>query len=493
MEIQPVETIIGRKKEQKIFDQVLSMPTASFLAIYGRRRIGKTYLVENYFKNKGLFFHITGIQDAPLEDQLEVFNEIFCDHFYKGQISPVPASWIKAFNLLRRALEKIPVHTKIILFFDELPWLCGSKSKFLHALEYFWNRYFSARENLILIVCGSAASWMIDHIINAKGGLHGRITKEMRMLPFTLKETKEYLNYKNIFFDHKQILELYMCIGGIPKYLSFIERGKSVAQNMGDLCFSYNAPLMYEFNNLYRSLFKNYEEHKKIVAVLAQYSKGLSYKEVVEKTKLPTGGTLSKRLEELILSGFVLASPTFGKGKNKLQYILIDEYSLFYLSFIEKTSFFDLQSQGSDYWIKQRNSQAWRSWTGYSFEMVCLKHIECIKEALGLRVITTQTTSWKYRASKDNHVKNEVGAQIDLVIDRADSCIHLCELKYYSDEFVIDKEYASRLKKKKEIFERITQTKKSTFTTIITCLGVKHNDYYKSCVDQDLKMDIFFI
>jgi len=481
--------IIGRKKEQETLRKVLDSKDPSFLAVYGRRRIGKTFLIKNFFKDKGVFFHLTGIQDAALDVQLRNFAIEFSDVFLKGKELKTPKTWFSAFQLLRKEVERIPNHTKVILFFDELPWLSTPRSKFLQALEHLWNRYLSDLPNIILIVCGSAASWMIDHIINSKGGLHGRVTKEIRLLPFTLKETEEFLKERHVLLDRKQILELYMCLGGVAKYLSYLEKGKSVAQLIGELCFSFNAPLIAEFHKLYRSLFHQYEEHIKIIHSLGFSRLGLSYKELAKKARLSTGGSLSKKLEELKQSGFITEIPIFGEGEKNSRYILIDEYSLFYLSWNAGIPPLDLQARGPDFWIKQRNSQSWKIWTGLAFECLCLKHVDGIKAELGLAAVQTRTSKWRYLSSKKS---KESGVDIDLVIDRADQCINLCEIKFYEEEFSISKEYREKLQQKKRIFEKITQTRKSTFTTLITTHGVKHNEHYLSAVDCDVTMDALF-
>lgn len=486
--------IIGRRKEQTIFAKAFESQESSFIAVYGRRRIGKTYLVKNYFEQKGLFFQLAGIQEATLEIQLQNFAIEFSDHFNKGKVVPRPKDWFSAFQSLRKEIEKIPKTTKVILFFDELPWLSTPRSRFLQALEHLWNRYLSSMPNVILIVCGSAASWMIDNIIHHKGGLHGRVTLEIRLLPFSLSETEEFMNAKGIHLDRKQLIELYMCLGGVAKYLSYLEKGKSVAQLIGELCFTYNAPLIAEFHKLYRSLFNQYEDHEQIVSVLAKVHSGLSYQEIAKATRISAGGTLSQRLEDLKQSGFIAEVPLFGKSKKDYLYLLIDEYSLFYLTWNAGVSSLDLQEKGPDYWMKQRNTQAWKIWTGLAFERLCLKHIEGIKSALGLSGVHTQTSTWKYSAPKSQTaIPENAGCEIDMLIDRADACINLCEMKYYSDEFEIDKEYAQKLRQKKECFERITQTKKSTFITLITSYGVKHNAHFLAHVDQEITMDALFL
>ncbi|MBX9923730.1 MAG: ATP-binding protein [Rhabdochlamydiaceae bacterium] len=485
-----MKEIIGRKQEQKQLQKILDSKDPAFLAIYGRRRIGKTYLTKNFFKNKGLFFHLNGIQDAPLDVQLQNFAVEFSDVFLKGKTLKKPKDWFAAFQLLRKAIEDVPKDTKTIVFFDELPWLSTPRSLFLQALEHLWNRYLSEASNIILIVCGSAASWMIENIINNKGGLHGRVTKEMRLLPFTLRETEEFLHSKQIHLDRKQIIELYMCLGGVAKYLSYLEKGKSAAQLIGELCFTYNAPLISEFHKLYRSLFLQYEEHEAIVKALSKSRMGLSYQELLKKTGLSTGGTFSKRIHELMQSGFIAEISSFEESESARRYLLIDEYSLFYLTWNAGVSALDLQNRGPDYWMKQRNSQAWKAWTGHAFECLCLKHLENIKASLGLGAVQTKTSKWKYIPPKGS---KESGAEIDLVIERADQCINLCEIKFYEDLFSIDKEYSEKLCRKKECFERITKTRKPTFLTLITTQGTKHNSYYDAIIQQEVNMDSLFL
>jgi hypothetical protein len=479
--------IVGRKKEQEVLHKILKGREPSFLAVYGRRRIGKTYLVKNFFRDKGIFFHLTGVRDADLDVQLQNFVIEFSDVFLKGKEMKPPKGWFSAFQILRKELACVPKTTKAILFFDEIPWLASPRSKFLQALEHLWNRYLSDMPNVILVVCGSAASWMIENIIHDQGGLHGRVTHEMRLLPFSLKETEEFLEAKSIHLDRKQILELYMCLGGVAKYLSYLERGKSVPQLIGELCFSYSGPLISEFHKLYRSLFQKHEAHVEIVKTLAAHSSGLSYKELVEKTNLSTGGTLSHRIEELKQSGFIAEIPLFGEGEKLDRYVLIDEYSLFYLTWNAGVSSLDLQTYEADYWVKQRNQQAWKVWTGHAFECLCLKHVEGIKGELGLSAVQTKTSKWRHIPKK------ETGAEIDLIIDRADNCINLCELKFYQGQWSLTKQDAARLRQKKECFEQVTKTKKSTFTTLVTTHGIKSNQYSTAEVDQSVTMDALFL
>ncbi|MBM3197709.1 MAG: ATP-binding protein [Chlamydiae bacterium] len=482
--------IIGRKTEQEVLTKIVQAKEPAFITIYGRRRIGKTYLIKNFFRDKGLFFHLTGIQNSTTNVQLHNFTIEFSDLFLKGIEIPDPKDWFAAFQMLRKEIEKIPKTLKVIIFFDELPWLSSPRSSFLQALEHLWNRYLSELPNIILIVCGSAASWMIDNVLNNKAGLHGRVTREIRLLPFTLKETEEFLQEKGLSFPRKQILELYMCLGGVAKYLSYLEKGKSVAELIGELCFSYNAPLISEFHKLYNSLFHQHEEHVKIVKALAKSRSGLSYQELVSITKIPTGGALTAKINELRESGFITDVVSYGEKRKNIRYILIDEYSLFYLSWNDGVSALDLQSRGSEYWVKERNKQAWKIWMGHAFESLCLKHIESMKAMLGIAAVQTRASKWRYIAPKHSE---ESGAEIDLLIDRADDCVHLCEIKFHEEEFCITKDYAERLLRKRECFQRVSGCKKSIFITLITAFGTKHNAHYLSAVDQELTMDALFM
>ncbi|MBU4485241.1 ATP-binding protein [bacterium] len=481
--------IIGRYQELKILEETYNSDEPQFLAIYGRRRVGKTYLISEFFKDKGVYFELTGTKDAKLHEQLFNFSVELSRVFYRGEKRPSPDNWTEALNQLRCEIEKIKSNEKIILFFDELPWLASRKSGFLQALEHFWNRYMSRNKNVIVIICGSAASWMIDNIIHNKGGLHGRVTKRIQLFPFSLSETEEFLKARNINLERKQLIEIYMAMGGVAQYLKYIERGSSATQTINDLCFVPNGPLFDEFEILYKSLFDNYEIHINIIKALSKSLSGLTKEELLDKVGLKSGGTSSKIIEELRRSGFIAYIPAFGKKKIGGKYRLIDEYSLFYLIWIAGVSKTILEGRDKDYWFKKRTTKAWTTWCGYVFENICLKHIAKIKETLGLSGISTKESGWSYVPSRS---KEESGAQVDLVIDRADNCINLCELKYYNSEFVIDKEYAKKLEDKKRIFKEQTKTNNTLFTTMITTYGTKKNIYYNSVVDNQLTMDVLF-
>jgi len=481
--------IIAREAELATFEQVLQQKEAAFIALYGRRRVGKTYLVEQYWANKGIFFQLLGLEKAELKVQLLNFASEYADIFGDGEIHKVPKTWFEAFQMLRRKIQEYAnQQKKIILFFDELPWLATPRSGFLQALEHCWNRYLSKISNVRLIVCGSAASWMIKHIVSSKGGLHGRVDVKINLKPFTLQETELFLQSRNIHLNRKQIVDLYMAVGGIAQYLKYIKRGYSSEQNINDLCFNSNGKLYNEFNELFRSLFKHFENHVLVVRLLAQYRSGLAHKEVSELSNIPSGGGLTTVLEELEAAGFILSHQVLSDSTKKVKYRLIDEYTLFYLTWCEKYKELGIIDEDPEYWMKQHNSAAWRAWSGYSFEGICVKHLINIKTALGIAGVQTYSAKWYYRPNNKNHD----GCEIDLLIDRADQCINLCQIKYYDSEFVIDKSYANKLRKQKQIFIEQTKTKKAIFTTLITTYGAKKNEYYLELIDKEIVLDDLF-
>lgn len=482
------KTILGRKPELAILDRIYASSQAEFLAVYGRRRIGKTYLISEYFKNKGYYFELTGAKNSSLKTQLNHFREEFADAFYSGTKQEAPHSWQEAFSQLRRKVEALKTSKKIILFLDELPWLASHRSGFLASLEHVWNRYLSRLNNIILIVCGSAASWMLNKIIYNKGGLYGRLTAEIHLRPFTLGETELYLKAKNIILDRKQIIELYLAFGGVAKYLANISKGKSSAQIIAETCFSPNGALLLEFPKLYDSLFDNPQQHIAIVNALARRKSGMTQDELLKKTSMSSGGSFTRLLNELEDSGLILSTPEFSWKKKETKYRLIDEYSVFYLAWIKPALENQLKNVAQNYWLNIQNSPAYMAWAGYAFEGVCLKHVDKIIEALKISVVSRSVTAWSYRHKEGD----QTGAQIDLVIDRADQCINLCEIKFCNSIFTVTKSDMNNLCNKKACFQEQTKTKKSLFITLITSYGATVNENYLAAVDNQLTMDVLF-
>ena len=392
-----------------------------------------------------------------------------------------PKNWFDAFILLIKHLESSGNSRQKVVFFDELPWLATNRSGFLRALSYFWNSW-ADRQNVIVIICGSAASWMIQKVVNHKGGLHNRITRRIFLKPFNLSETEAFLESKNIFLDRYQILQIYMAMGGIPHYLDAVEEGLSATQNIDQICFSDSGLLNREFSRLYSALFDNSENHITIIRALSTKNQGMTRQELIKNTKFSDGGGLTKVLEELTESGFISKYYPFGKKKRKLIYRLTDEYSLFYLNFMENKT-----HEEDTVWQKLSQTQTYKTWSGYAFESICLKHIPQIKKALSIAGIYSESASFYQKGEK----KME-GAQIDLVIDRNDQVINLFEIKFYNEEFTISKEYADKLRKKMSVFRLVTKTKKQLFYMMITTFGLKKNQHSIGLIVNDLTIDDLF-
>ncbi|MCD4781547.1 MAG: ATP-binding protein [Candidatus Omnitrophica bacterium] len=480
--------IIGREDEKEILKQLMASDEPEFVAIYGRRRVGKTFLIREYFKKTQVYFEITGLQAGQLHDQLENFISAFRLQFSKKSVLPAPENWNEALRILITEVDKKKTKGKLIFFFDELPWLAYRKSHFLQALEYFWNSWASKKKNVIVIVCGSAASWMLENVVHNKGGLHNRITKRIRLLPFTLKETNDYLKSRKINLDQKQVLEIYLVMGGVPHYLKQIEKGQSAIQNINRICFTKDGILVDEFNKLYQSLFEHSGNYINVIRALAKKRIGLTRDELLVGTQMKSGGGISKILSALEESGFISKIIPFGKKSNVALYKLTDEYSLFYLTWISTAPKGVLNSSKHDYWLQKRAGSSWRSWAGYAFESICQKHVHQIKIGLGISGINTMESNWYYRPAD----KKEKGAQIDLIIDRSDNCITICEMKYSDLEFIIDKRYHRNLQDKMKIFKNATRTEKTVFLVMMTTYGVKENQYYEEIVSGQLKMNVLF-
>jgi len=467
--------IIGREAEINILDKLLRSGEPELLAIYGRRRVGKTFLIRTFYR-RHIVFTCTGQYNGKTPEQLTNFAEQLNHHFPANRIMLVPTTWQEAFTALRERLDSQKGGGKKVLFFDELPWLDTHRSGFLSAFGYFWNTYVERRSDLLVVICGSAASWIINKVVNNRGGLHNRITQRIRLLPFTLYETKAYLQHRNIRLDHYQILQLYMVLGGVPAYLNSIERGLSAEQNIQKCCFSKDGILSNEFTNLYAALFNNPEKHIEVIRVLATRNKGLTRSEILIAGKFPTGGSITTVLTELEESGFIQRTFPFAKKEKDSLYRLADEYSLFYLKFMEKP--------GGDQF---HQNQAYTIWCGYSFENICIKHIDQIKKALQIGGVYTTISSWLQPGKG-----NSGGAQIDLLIDRADHCINICEIKFSTAPFEIGKKYAETLQNKMLVFRQGTSTKKTLFLTFVTTYGVIENDYKTQRVDAEITMDALF-
>ena len=471
-----MENIVGRKEEQMLLNQLLESNRPEFLAVYGRRRVGKTFLIRQVY-GKRIAFQMTGIARANTSQQLTNFFSVLKESDKGIEEGNVPKNWFEAFGMLKNYLQKLNVPKKVV-FFDELPWIDTPRSNFLSALEHFWNSWASDRPDIILVVCGSAASWMINKVINNRGGLYNRVTQRIRLLPFTLQETESFLRAGKVTLDRYQILQLYMVVGGVPFYLSEIRQGMSAFQEIDRLAFSPNGFLATEYSNLYRSLFNHADRHISIVETLAGKPQGLSREGIVQSSRMKDGGTLTTVLRELEESGFINKSYPFGKKIKDRIYRLSDQYSLFYLKFIK-----DQHRTGAGSWLSRIDSPAWRAWSGYAYESICLQHIRTIKKALGVSGVYTEESSW---------IDKNRSVQIDLLIDRRDHVINLCEVKFTQQPFVLTKPYKEELEKKMFAFKEETQTRKSVFPTLITTFGLKDGVHSLGFIQNVVTMDDLF-
>ncbi len=473
--------MIGRKKEIEILANAYTSKRPELVAVFGRRRVGKTYLVGSFFEGQ-IDFELTGLKDGTQEQQLRNFSYSLKDAQKSAMLPTIPTDWLEAFHQLKTHLESSgnPEQRKVV-FIDELPWMASGKSDFLTGFSYFWNSY-AVKTNIVVVICGSATAWMIQKIINDKGGLHNRVTRRIHLQAFTLAETEAYFLEKHIAFDRYQLLLLYMTMGGIPHYLDQVEGGKSAIQNIDDICFPPQGLLRTEFANLYSSLFSNAERYESIVNALSSTWKGMSRLDIIAKTKIQDGGGLTTMLQELEQSGFITSYVPFGKKKKDTLFRLTDCYSLFYLKFIK-----DIPIQETITWKSLSQTQTWTTWSGYAFENICYQHIDNIKAALSIGGVHSNQYSFVAKATEEME-----GTQIDLLIDRQDNVISLCEVKFYNDEWGLTKEDADNLRRKKSIFRHVTGTKKQIFIVLMTTFGLLKNKHSLGLVDNVLDMNALF-
>lgn len=481
------ENIIGREQEIEKLENYISSRKSEFIAIYGRRRVGKTFLVKELFENR-FAFRVTGKDNVITKEQLASFSFALNDQL---GIEADVTNWPEAFRLLQKALEKMPDGTKII-FFDELPWFDTYASNFISALEHFWNDWAFYRSDIKLIACGSATTWMLNQVINSRGGLHNRITHNILLSPFKLHEVEEYFKSQGFYYERPEIIECYMAMGGVAYYLSLFETNKSVAQNIQQLCFTRGGELTEEFERLFNSLFKKADNHLAIVTALKNKGKGMTRLDLLDATGLANNGRFSQILKELEQCDFIRSYTPFGKSKKDMMYQLIDPFCLFYFKFMHnKGAFLD------NHWVKMQTTAEYESWCGHAFEIVCLHHINEIVKALGIDGCINTPCSWSYRPTTkvladeeaDEDLKH--GTQIDLLIDRSDRSISICEMKYCNGEYEISKAYDAHLAHRLKVFKKVTKTTKTLIPTFVTPHGLYNNMYARKINRQVTGNDMF--
>ena len=470
--------MIGRKEEQQLLRELALSGESEFVVVYGRRRVGKTFLIRETFSND-FFFCYTGIANRSAGQQRNEFTKALREYGWtpKSGGTGVIDNWFDAFDALRALIMDANIEDRLLIFIDEMPWMDNKKSDFVPAFEHFWNGWASGQKNIMLIACGSATSWITKKIFRNKGGLYNRTTRQIALKPFTLAECLEYYTSRGIIMNTQDIIESYMIFGGIPYYLRMLEKRYSLALNVDRICFGDAAPLRYEFDRLMDTLFANPAKHVQVLHMLHAKKKGLAREIIANLIDFGNGGNLTRILLELEECGFIRKYKPFGKGKNGALYHLSDPFIAFHLTFIRK-------ADSENFWSSYTDNAGHRAWSGYAFEQVCLAHIKQIKKALGISGVHTDVSSWISRG-------DEKGAQIDLVIDRADRVINLCEIKFAKGPFEIDRTYDLALRGRIEVFRNETKTRKALHLTMITTYGVKPGKY-AGLVRSEVNMDELF-
>jgi len=468
--------MIGRRKEQRLLKETAAKRDAQFIVVYGRRRVGKTYLVRETFENDFAFSY-SGVYGVGKKRQIEEFIKALKEYGHESKTAA--DSWFDAFDELRNLIKQSKKERKII-FFDELPWMDGKKSEFLSAFEHFWNGWAAGEKNLTVIGCGSAASWITKKVFRNKGGLYNRVTLQIPLKPFALSECEELFNENGVRMNRFDIIGAYMVFGGIPYYLSMIDKRYGLPKNIDILCFSDNAPLKNEYNAVFDSLFDRPDKYAEVVEAINMKKKGLTREEIKTNISFSDGGNLTRILKELEESGFIRMYSPVGKKRNGVLYQLSDPFVAFHLTWLKGRG-----AGNEEIWSALAGSSVYGAWSGYAFEQVCLAHIPQIKKALGISGVSVSAGAWR---SSDPHFP---GAQIDLVLDRKDNIINICELKYSNHEFRIDKKYDLELRNKAGAFERETKTRKALHLTMVTTYGVLTNQY-SSVIQSEVRMEELF-
>ncbi|MBP5638698.1 MAG: ATP-binding protein [Victivallales bacterium] len=469
--------MIGRIHEREELERLYSSTESEFVAVYGRRRVGKTYLIRETFEGRFAFSH-TGLAGKSKHYQLKHFQNSLNE--YDGEVKSCPSNWLDAFESLKKVILTCPLERKVV-FIDEIPWMDTAKSEFLTALEGFWNGWASRRKDILFIVCGSAASWILKHLFRNRGGLHNRITSRIHLMPFSLSECESYVLERGLAMTRKDIAECYMALGGIPYYWHYLVKGMSLAQNFDRLFFSENAPMKYEYAELYSSLFRNATLYEKVVETLARKGCGMSRNELINALGLHATGKMSEILETLECSGFIRKYRMPACKSRDSIYQLMDNFTLFHFRFLVQGS------EDEKYWENTAMSPKQAAWRGIAFEHLCLQHQQQIREALGISGIHTEAYAWQNRGDESG----QKGAQIDLLLERADNVISVCEMKYTDVPFALDRKTLDGLLTKMSLFREVTHTRKALHLTMITSNGLVHNAYRNS-VQAEITLDDLF-
>lgn len=470
--------IIARNAEIETLERLYNSNRSEFVIVYGRRRIGKTFLVNNVFADRFTFSYVGTRKQKP-QKQLQRFAEQLKE--YSGsKYAPLLKNWEDAFSELKALVESQPKKKKKVIFFDEMPWIDTPRSSFVEALEYFWNAWAAQRSDILFIACGSATSWMVNKLVKNRGGLHNRITEQIYLRPFRLGECEEYLHESNCKWDRYTIMQCHMAFGGVPYYMNLLNPKQSLAQNIDRLFFAKNAPMKEEFDELFNALFAQAEKYIAVMKALAGTKEGLLRADIIEKTGL-SGGPLSTLLDNLERCDFIEKYAQYKSTVRNTLYRICDPYTLFYFKFIEANN-----SKDEHWWTNNMHSHSVEAWEGFSFETICMLHLDQIKRKLGISGISTNTSTWRLIGDKESK-----GTQIDLVIDRSDRVINLCEMKFSETPYTMSKSYEEQLRNRMALFKTATGTHKSLITTMVTTYGVLPG-IHSGIVQNEVLMDDLF-
>ena len=479
---------IGRDNEKIDLETAIESDKSEFIAVYGRRRVGKTFLIREVCNYSFAFEH-TGIKtvkgecgqdDSPKSDGMKYQLAEFAESLRRYGLNKVKrlTSWREAFFKLSELLEKRPAGRKVV-FLDECPWMDTPRSDFLSALDHFWNGWCTMRKDIVLIICGSAASWVVGQIDGDVGGLHNRLTRHIYLRPFNLGECKRFAEAKGLVMTKTQILECYMIFGGVAYYWDLLRKDQGLAQNIDRLLFARGGALADEYHHLYRALFRKPEPYMAVVRALGTKKCGMNRDEIIAETGLVGNGKLTEVLRTLEQCDFIRAYSLPNKAKNDRIFQLIDNFTLFYFKFMD-----GVVNPMPNFWSAAEQTQAVRIWCGHAFERVALQHIDQIKAKLGVSGVITRVFGWRYNAADDG----DAGTQIDLVIDRDDRVTNLCEVKYRKGEFAIDDKYDLHLQSRRETFIEETGTSNAVHLTMITVNGVRRNSYWND-IQSEVTLD----
>ncbi|MFH1831150.1 MAG: ATP-binding protein [Pseudomonadota bacterium] len=409
---------VGRHNYLKKLENIWNQHKVGLISIYGRRRVGKTELIRVFSRNKAAWI-FEAIEGENTASQIKHFlNQLsqFTKEPYLRDLDY--KDWPPVFDLLS---NKIKQKKDLIVAFDELSWMAARKTKLISYIKYYWDKEWKYHPHLLLILCGSVASWMVKNVVRSNA-LYGRISENILLDPLKPFEVAEFIGKKR---GKKEILEYLLSFGGIPKYLEEMDFNQSIQINIDRTCFSASGFFVDEADKIFYNQFKETHIYKQIVRCLSESS--LPLKDISQKIKIPSGGGLKRYLDNLISAGIVDSINdirNFKLGKVP-RYYMIDELMRFHLQFVSP-NISEIKHTHSASRFDKFTKNKWHPFMGNAFERFCLKHRYLIAQILGFDSKVTACGSLL------NNNRN--GFQYDLVYLRSDGVVSLCEIKYLSDK-----------------------------------------------------------